>query len=135
MRETEEKMEVESSNSAQALDLNCIRRFSILCFSSFLENFHSRIQELKDIRSNFEEVPQLNSSEVDELVKTCAQQLESKVDQIFSDTSDILSLSLNDLDDFLDQEELSSVEEENKKVEEECEELSRRYVEGWETKI
>lgn len=41
------------------------------------------------------------------------------------------------LDEFLDhlKKELSSVEEENKKVEEECEELSRRYVEGWETKI
>lgn len=114
-------MEVESNNldiiptASARPDLNAIR---------------SRIGELRVINSNFADVPNLNPSEVDELLKKTTLGFESRIDQLF-DGLDLSSLSAKDLEEFLGhlKKVLRSVEDVNSKAEEELEELSSRCVE------
>lgn len=115
-------MEVESNNldnnstATTRPDLNAIR---------------SRIEELRDINRNFVDVPKLNPSEVDELLKKTTIGFESKADKVLFDDLDISSLSAKELEEFLDHLKgvLRSVEDENSTAEEDLKELSNRCLE------
>ncbi|VFR01140.1 unnamed protein product [Cuscuta campestris] len=96
-----------------------------------LDSLRSRILELRDLLKNSDEAPDLSSSDSEQFLNDCALHLESKFNQILSDTSDIDLLADRDLDELVGdlKNELSSLESENEKVSMEIEEFSRRYVE------
>lgn len=96
-----------------------------------LNSLRSRIEELKEIQAKSEDI--ISSSEAEKLFHESAFQIEEKVNQILADTSDIGSLSLEDIDIFLDhlKKELSSVKDENAQVENEIEDLSTRYMQDY----
>lgn len=96
-----------------------------------LDLLRSRILELRDVLKSSDDVPDLSSSDLEKFLNDCALHLESKINQILSDTSDIDLLADGDLDEVVGdlKNELSSLESEKEKVSMEIEELSRRYVE------
>ncbi|XP_031112751.1 uncharacterized protein LOC116016564 isoform X2 [Ipomoea triloba] len=96
-----------------------------------LDYLRSRIGELRDVLKKSEDAPEISSTDSEKLVNDCAVQLESKINQMLSDASDLNFLADQDLDEFVGhlKKELSSVEGENEKISDEIEELSRRYLE------
>ncbi|XP_071938271.1 uncharacterized protein [Coffea arabica] len=96
-----------------------------------LDSLQSQILELREILRSCNEDYEMGPSEVKELFQDQALEVQSNMDQIMADTSDINSLSLEGLAELSDhlKNELRSVESENAKIENELNELSRRYVE------
>nr|GMD72351.1 centrosomal protein of 290 kDa-like isoform X2 [Ipomoea batatas] len=96
-----------------------------------LDYLRSRIGELRDVLKKSEDAPEISSTDSEKLLNDCAVQLESKINQMLSDASDLNFLADQDLDEFVGhlKKELSSVEGENEKISHEIEELSRRYLE------
>ncbi|KAL7177189.1 hypothetical protein ACSBR2_030513 [Camellia fascicularis] len=95
-----------------------------------LDTIRSRIKELRDIHGSSNDVPELPPSDSERLLKDCALQLESKINQVLSEFSDIGSLASEDLDAYLGKvkEELNSVEAENVRISNEIEDLTRTYI-------
>ncbi|GMP78020.1 hypothetical protein CsSME_00034109 [Camellia sinensis var. sinensis] len=95
-----------------------------------LDTIRSRIKELRDIHGSSNDVPELRPSDSERLLKDCALQLESKINQVLSEFSDIGSLASEDLDAYLGKvkEELNSVESENVRISNEIEDLTRTYI-------
>ncbi|XP_028088076.1 uncharacterized protein LOC114288709 [Camellia sinensis] len=95
-----------------------------------LDTIRSRIKELRDIHGSSNDVPELRPSDSERLLKDCALQLESKINQVLSEFSDIGSLASEDLDAYLGKvkEELNSVESENVRISNEIEDLTRSYI-------
>ncbi|CAK9149717.1 unnamed protein product [Ilex paraguariensis] len=104
------------ASSQQSLDLNTLR---------------SRINELRDVHRSCDEVSETSPSDSEELMKDCALELQRKITQLLSEVSDVDSLTVEDLDEYLEhlKGELSSVETENATISDEIQDLSRRYVE------
>lgn len=96
-----------------------------------LDSLQSQILELREVLRSCNEDFQMGSSEVQELFQDQALEVQSNMDQIMAETSDINSLSLEGLAELSEhlRNELTSVESENAKIENELSELSRRYVE------
>ncbi|KAJ4846034.1 hypothetical protein Tsubulata_002549 [Turnera subulata] len=112
-------MEMEIASSSEPLDLDTIR---------------SRISELEEIYRTCNDddgFPEMPSSDSDELLQDCALQLESKVQQILADCSDVSFLGIEDLDAYLEhlKEELNTAEAENARITSEIEGLSRTNLE------
>ncbi|XP_058203899.1 uncharacterized protein LOC131318103 isoform X2 [Rhododendron vialii] len=106
-----------SDPSSETLDLDAIR---------------SRITELREIYGSSNDVPEeMTLSDSEELLKDCALQLTSKINQVLSEYSDDGALAVDDLDAYLGQlkEDLNSVEVQNAKISSEIEDLMETYVE------
>ncbi|KAI8566778.1 hypothetical protein RHMOL_Rhmol02G0068400 [Rhododendron molle] len=111
------KMSDHSDPSSETLDLDAIR---------------SRITELREIYGSSNHVPEeMTPSDSEELLKDCALQLTSKLNQVLSEYSDVGALAVDDLDAYLGQlkEDLNSVEVQNAKISSEIEDLMETYVE------
>ncbi|KAI8566783.1 hypothetical protein RHMOL_Rhmol02G0068700 [Rhododendron molle] len=92
----------------------------------------SRITELREIYGSSNHVPEeMTPSDSEELLKDCALQLTSKLNQVLSEYSDVGALAVDDLDAYLGQlkEDLNSVEVQNAKISSEIEDLMETYVE------
>ncbi|KDP39341.1 hypothetical protein JCGZ_01098 [Jatropha curcas] len=98
-----------------------------------LDSLRSGIRELEEIHSNCNEdiVCEISSSDSNQLLKDCALQLESKVQQIVSECSDFSFLGIEDLDAFVEhlKEELNTAEAESAKISSEIEVLTRNHME------
>ncbi|KAF7116194.1 hypothetical protein RHSIM_RhsimUnG0035600 [Rhododendron simsii] len=97
-----------------------------------LDAIHSRITELREIYGSSNDVPEeMTLSVSEELLKDCALQLTSKINQVLSEYSDVGALAVDDLDAYLGQlkEDLNSVEVQNTKISSEIEDLMETYVE------
>ncbi|CAN1334329.1 hypothetical protein LINPERPRIM_LOCUS36363 [Linum perenne] len=105
-----EMEKVTSSSDTEPLDLQAIR---------------SRIIELEEVYNSCNDDGMV-SSDSDELMRDCAIQLESKVDQIMSDFTDASFLGIEDLDAYLEhlKNELSAAEAESAKISTEIELLN-----------
>ncbi|XP_058203948.1 uncharacterized protein LOC131318160 isoform X2 [Rhododendron vialii] len=106
-----------SDPSSEALDLDAIR---------------SRITELREIYGSSNDVTEeMTLSDSEELLKDCALQLTSKINQVLSEYSDDGALAVDDLDAYLGQlkEDLNSVEVQNAKISSEIEDFMETYVE------
>ncbi|CAI9106477.1 OLC1v1005641C5 [Oldenlandia corymbosa var. corymbosa] len=95
------------------------------------ETFRSRVAELRDVHRSCTEDSQIDPSELEKLCNDYSHELGSKMDKMMSDTLDINSLSMEDLEEFSEhlKKELNAAQNENAKIENEIEELSRRYEE------
>ncbi|KAA8527909.1 hypothetical protein F0562_035222 [Nyssa sinensis] len=102
-----------------------------------LDTIRSRIRELSDIQRSSTDGPELSTLDSEHLLRDYAVQLESKINQIASEFSDISSLSVQDLGKlplahaYLEhlKDELNSVEAEKAKFSNEIEDLTRTYAE------
>ncbi|XP_058203941.1 uncharacterized protein LOC131318153 isoform X2 [Rhododendron vialii] len=106
-----------SDPSSETLDLDAIR---------------SRITELREIYGSSNDVTEeMTLSDSEELLKDCALQLTSKINQVLSEYSDDGALAVDDLDAYLGQlkEDLNSVEVQNAKISSEIEDFMETYVE------
>ncbi|KAJ9153991.1 hypothetical protein P3X46_027372 [Hevea brasiliensis] len=95
-----------------------------------LDTFRSELRELEEIYSNCNE---MSPSDSDQLLKDCALQIESKVEQIMTECSDFSFLGIEDLDAFVEhlKEELNTAEAESTKISSEIEVLTRNHVEDF----
>ncbi|KAG8636902.1 uncharacterized protein LOC110601451 isoform X2 [Manihot esculenta] len=100
-----------------------------------LDTIRSELRELEEIRNNCNDdmVSEMCPSDSDQLLKDCALQLESKVEQIMCDCSDFSFLGIEDLDAFVEhlKEELNMAEAESAKISSEIEVLTRNHVEDF----
>ncbi|CAN0875313.1 hypothetical protein LINGRAHAP2_LOCUS10754 [Linum grandiflorum] len=105
-----EMEKVTTSSDAESLDLEAIR---------------SRISELEEVHKSCND-DDMATSDSDELIKDCAIQLESKVDQIMAEFTDVSFLGIEDLDLYLEhlKDELSAAEAESAKISTEIELLN-----------
>ncbi|KAG5560689.1 hypothetical protein RHGRI_003876 [Rhododendron griersonianum] len=98
-----------------------------------IATFKCRITELREIYGSSNDVPEeMTPSGSEELLKDCALQLTSKINQVLSEYSDVGALAVDDFDAYLGQlkEDLNSVEVQNAKISSEIEDLMETYVEG-----
>ncbi|KAL3506441.1 hypothetical protein ACH5RR_031823 [Cinchona calisaya] len=95
-----------------------------------LDSLRSGIEEIRAIQRNSTEDSEISPSEEAKLLNDYALQIE-RMDEMLAETSEINSLSTEDLEEFTVhlKKELSSMESENAKIEKEIEELSRRNAE------
>ncbi|XAR48794.1 hypothetical protein NMG60_11031739 [Bertholletia excelsa] len=96
-----------------------------------LDSIRSRIKELRDAHRSSDDAPELSPSDSEQLLKDCARQLESTVNEVLSQFSDVGSLTIADLDAYSARlkEELNNVEDENAKISSEIGDLMRTYKE------
>ncbi|XP_021658921.2 uncharacterized protein LOC110648868 isoform X2 [Hevea brasiliensis] len=93
-----------------------------------LDTIRSGIRELEEIQNcNDDIVSQMHPSDSDQLLKDCALQLESKVQQIMSECSDFSFLGIEALEHL--KEELNAAEAESAKISSEIEVLTRNHEE------
>ncbi|GLT61018.1 hypothetical protein SLA2020_337540 [Shorea laevis] len=97
-----------------------------------LDSIRSRIKELSELHTSAnQDLPETVLSDSDKFVKDCALDLESKVQQIIDECSDVGFLGIEDLDTYVEQlkEELKEVEADSAKISDAIEVLSRTNVE------
>ncbi|KAK9288268.1 hypothetical protein L1049_016718 [Liquidambar formosana] len=99
-----------------------------------LETIRSQVRELTEIhRSCDDGVSALAPSDSENLLKDCALHLESRVNQLLSEYSDLDSLGTEDLDAYSEHLKggLKQLEAENAKISNEIDVLNGTYMEDW----
>ncbi|KAL5848537.1 hypothetical protein ACOSQ4_006550 [Xanthoceras sorbifolium] len=97
-----------------------------------LDSLRSQVGELMEIHGNIkEDEPEMAPSNSENLLKDCALHLESKMQEIISECSDVSFLGIEDLDAYVEnlKEELKTVEAESIRISNEIETLSRTHIE------
>ncbi|RVW99720.1 hypothetical protein CK203_029187 [Vitis vinifera] len=96
-----------------------------------LDTIRSRMSELNRIHTNYSHISDSNPLDSRSLFQEFSHHLQSRVNQILSQYSDVESLEADDLDAYLGhlKKELNLVESENAKISNEIEALTRTYVE------
>ncbi|XP_034686208.1 uncharacterized protein LOC117914829 isoform X3 [Vitis riparia] len=96
-----------------------------------LDTIRSRMSELNRIHTNYSHISDSNPLDPRNLFQEFSHHLQSRVNQILSQYSDVESLEADDLDAYLGhlKKELNLVESENAKISNEIEALTRTYVE------